>query len=112
MAISFRVQKRMLDTINEGIGSGSDQVLVGAHGNIYGYGYADLAMGIGVEHFRDLALAMMEANLDEAIKAFGEALKDGPSERQFRPLTVTSPNWKGAFEEAARKAVERMERSA
>jgi hypothetical protein len=113
MAIKFRVRKSIgrLEMLNEGVGSNRDQVLIAAHGDIYGYGSADLGLSVGIEHFRDLALAMMAANPDSAAKAFGEALKDGIQvERKLEPLTVTRADPKAMIDglnEIYRRALSR-----
>src|SRR5258708_40199654 len=42
-----------------------------------GFGESGYTLHIGLEHFRDLIEAMLQANADEAIKAIGNVLKDG-----------------------------------
>ena len=45
--------------------------------DLHGFGFTDIAVWIDGDSFNQLAKAMMEANSNEAIKAFGAALQAG-----------------------------------
>ncbi len=69
------------------MGSGSNAIVVGATADVHGCGYVNVKIGISTELFCAVAEAMMAANADEAIKAFGQTLKDGiVNQRPLKPL--------------------------
>jgi hypothetical protein len=112
MTIEATVCKPLLRTLENGIGSGPNKILIGAKADIYRYGFADIAIGISADYFREIAEAMMTANPDEASKAFGHALKDGIGQRTFKPLHITSDEeLKASLDEGIRRANEAQSRA-
>ncbi|MGB7100549.1 MAG: hypothetical protein WBD95_17530 [Xanthobacteraceae bacterium] len=103
-----KIWKQVTDFINPSIGAAENELLIGTPTDIYGYGFANVAVGISVEHFRALADAMMAANPEEATKAFGHALEGGTTQRQLQPLDIRKPDWKGALAAAKLIAEERI----
>ncbi len=109
MPIKVRVRKTLVDRLDEQVGSGENEVLVGATGDIYSYGLADVAVSISREYFSDLAAAMMAANPDEATKAFGLALKDGiEAKRELKPLVVTKTDLRAVIEQVNQRVNARI----
>jgi len=91
MTIAASVGKIVLRTVEHGIGSCENGVLIGTTTDVYGYGCANVAVAVSAVHFREIAEAMMAANADEAAKAFGHALKDGiAAQRPFKELHKTT----------------------
>ncbi len=68
----------------EGIAEYSGGVIISAKVDIGGYGFASVGVLLEDDTFNKLALAMIEANARQAIKAFEEAIKAG-IERQLSP---------------------------
>jgi hypothetical protein len=91
MAIEARVTKQGMRSLEVGIGSTGNGIMIGAHAEIDGFGSANVLVGLTAPYFRELAEAMMTVNPEEASKAFGHALKDGVSaKREFKRLGLTS----------------------
>ena len=68
----------------EGIAEYSGGIIISTKVDIGGYGFASVGVLLEDDTFNKLALAMIEANAGQAIKAFEEAIKAG-SERQHSP---------------------------
>ena len=68
----------------EGIAEYSGGIIISTKVDIGGYGFASVGVLLEDDTFNKLALAMIEANTREAIKAFEEAIKVG-IERQRPP---------------------------
>ena len=109
--IQVRVGKAMFALQERSIGSEPNAITMGTTADIYGYGLANVVIGVSADHFRELALAMMAANPDEATKAFGHALKDGISEqRALKPLPRpdNAAELRAGVEHALRKKNDRL----
>jgi hypothetical protein len=57
----------------------SNEVLLGGTADVFGCGFVEIVMRIDGDSFKELAQAMMEANANEAFKAFGAATQSKPS---------------------------------
>ncbi len=68
----------------EGIAEYSGGIIISTKVDIGGYGFASVGVLLEDDTFNKLALAMIEANAEQAIKAFEEAIKAG-IERQRSP---------------------------
>jgi hypothetical protein len=112
MAIKAKVGKSVLAIQEQGVGSCKDALLFGTSADVYGAGFVNVVVGVTVDHFAEIAEAMMAANPDEAVKAFGRAIKDGIAEpRELRPLPpLGDGGLHEAFEVATRKRAEALAR--
>jgi hypothetical protein len=78
MAIKVVVGKALLHDVQEGIDRHpAGGIVVAVRTHIQGFGHANVAIQIEGDTFNQLAQAMMDANANEAIKAFGAALQAG-----------------------------------
>ena len=103
VSIQARVNKS-LDVVKPSIGSCRNAILIGTTADAYGYGLANVILGITEDHFVELAEAMMAANSEAATKAFGAVLKDGTVQRQHKRVQRTGPEEaRTALEETYRK---------
>jgi hypothetical protein len=71
----------------EGIAEYSGGIIISTKVDIGGYGFASVGVLLEDDTFNKLALAMIEANTREAIKAFEAAIQVG-IERQRPPETL------------------------
>jgi hypothetical protein len=91
MTIKARVTKILTEIVEEGVASFQDRITIGTHtADVHGYDLVNVAVGISSEHFSEIAEAMMTANPEEAIKAFGSTLQKGVAKREFKPLKHNS----------------------
>jgi hypothetical protein len=61
----------------EGIAEYSGGIIISTKADIGGYGFASVGILLDDDTFNKLALAMIEANTKEAIKAFEAAIQAG-----------------------------------
>ena len=87
MTIKAKVTKILTETIQEGVGSFQDGIMIGTVGaDVRECELANVAVRISCEHFSEIVEAMMTANPEKASKAFGSALrKEVVPPRAFRP---------------------------
>ena len=64
----------------QGAGSCEAAILFGTSEDAYGAEFANVVVGATVDHFLEIAAAMLAANPDEALEAFGRAIEDGIAE--------------------------------
>ncbi|HXW64803.1 MAG TPA: hypothetical protein VEK74_06960 [Burkholderiaceae bacterium] len=108
MDIAAKVWKRQTEFVEPSIGAARNEFLIGTAADVYGYGYANITVAIGVKHFCDVAAAMMTASPEAATKAFGAALQGGTAERPLRPLEIRSEDLITAADEACCFVKEQM----
>jgi hypothetical protein len=77
MPIKSRVKKKGVRAIRKGITGVSGRLLISTDADVYGYGFADVIVGLDSDQFSQIAQCMMDANPNEAIKAFGAAMEKG-----------------------------------
>ena len=77
MPIKTLVKKMGMGRGPEGIGAYRGDLTIASIAEVYGFGLANVMLRIDPGSFSDIAKAMIVANADEAIKAFGAAMQDG-----------------------------------
>jgi hypothetical protein len=77
VTIKAAVRKHLTRASKNGISSESNKVIFAQKADVYGYGLAQVYILIDCDNYNDLAQAMMKANANEAVKAFGGALQAG-----------------------------------
>jgi hypothetical protein len=77
MPIKCKVRAKGIRGVRKGITSGSGRLLISTDTDIYRHGLVDVIVGFDSDQFTQIAQSMMDANPNEAIKAFGAAMQNG-----------------------------------